>query len=465
MKGNLMINFRRLGFCVFVLFFVFLSIQKIRAESSFNMADLFPFFSAEYSHEYLKRAEIQSMKSMPLERKDRLNLSTSIFYQCATQSNDGKCAECELWDARGPWNMLGMTYDLPAGMALSPTLTAVAARTYTNGNLFNQPERSDLDQKFGFFSVAGKYRKVGLRFDVQGRITECLGISFKTGFADVSCTDMVFKNLIKDTSVTAVAAGTGPPGFEQTEINEVSTYLMDLYKDVAEEMDLNIGPYSEKSLEDLHLSFFWKKSYIRHEKSKQWPTIIFSPFVAIQGSVGSSTEKNSKHAFYVSTGNQGHHSIGATTGMVLDFAESVEVGFALGIKNFLSKNVPDMFVPTSSYQNGIYPFKTAVKVKPGNNYFFEASLGAYHFLDKLSVFVQYMYEKHSEDSITLTEPNEAFKPECLNINSTWTVHMLTSCLNYDITPNLVFGFSWQAPMKSKKTFGSNTFMLTLKSVF
>ncbi|MBT3456315.1 hypothetical protein HN446_04580 [bacterium] len=434
--------------------------RLLLSETALNQADPYPHFSADYAREYLQRASVQKMKGGNLERKDRLNFGTSVFYQNASSSyNDAGDTTESMWNMRGGWNMIGLLYgNPPTGKSLGDKLTAASTQTFnalgSGAAEFNEDEYNDATQKFGFFSVSGKYRKIGIRFDIEGRITDHFGVSVKTGVSDIMCSNVEFSNL--STKGTLYA---------DDDVANANTLLMNQYKDIAAEIGLDIEEYNVNGLEDIRLEVFWKKPFERNKGSKVWPHLIFLPFASIQGSLGTASNHEYTKAFSISTGNRGHASIGTTCGVIIDFAETVEIGAAIGGAHFFKKDITKMFIPTNRYQSSIFPFSTSARIAPGKNLFFEAHLGAFHFLDKLSINAQYVFQHHTKDNITLLTEDSAFIPEKLEDESTWTSQSITANLAYDLSPSLNVGFLWQTPVRGKKTFKSSTLMLSIKGIF
>ena len=85
--------------------------------------------------------------------------------------------------------------------------------------------------------------------------------------------------------------------------------------------------------------------------------------------------------------------------MDLDFINSVTFGGEVGATYFFKRTISDFRVPNSKYQTGIFPFSTDVTVSPGFNWHFAAKMSAYHFLDRLSFYFQYLYVHHESDHL------------------------------------------------------------------
>jgi hypothetical protein len=130
----------------------------------------------------------------------------------------------------------------------------------------------------------------------------------------------------------------------------------------------------------------------------------------------------------------------------------VAIGAEFGLTHFFSRDYCNQPMPTSIYQSGIYPFRTDYSVCPGLNWQFGLKMQAYHFLDRLSCYFQYMIVTHRNDSIKLKKCDPAFKPETLECRSCWQTQFGNIGFYYDISPAITLGMLWQAPFKQKGVY-------------
>jgi hypothetical protein len=183
--------------------------------------------------------------------------------------------------------------------------------------------------------------------------------------------------------------------------------------------------------------------------------------------------EHSNFAFSLPFGNNGHHSIGATGGINLDFVETVEIGAEAGITHFFAREFCDLRIPNimngrqpaNQCQLGIFPFSTQACVQPGFNWHFTAKLQCYHFIDRLSFYFQYVLVHHEHDHITLRNPDPAFAPCVLEEMSNFTAQMGYFSLYYDISPRLNLGVLVQLPFQQQNAYRSTTVMFSLWSTF
>ena len=174
------------------------------------------------------------------------------------------------------------------------------------------------------------------------------------------------------------------------------------------------------------------------------------PFFVIGGTVSPGDENRISEggfnkAFYVPFGNNDHSGIGFTAGLDVDFVESIEVGAEVGVTYFFKRNFEKYRVPTSEFQSGIFPFTTDVSIHPGINWHFGAKIAAYHFLERLSGWMQYIQMEHKPDDIQLRkcEDEGIFLPTVLECLSSFKAKFIDVGLNYDISPNIGLGLFWQ----------------------
>jgi hypothetical protein len=154
-------------------------------------------------------------------------------------------------------------------------------------------------------------------------------------------------------------------------------------------------------------------------------------------------------------------------GCTFDFVKSVQIGGELEVLQYNTKN-ECLWVPTQPTQAGFFPRQATLRVQPGITWAFNLSLNAYHFLGRLSGYVQYIWEGHGEDSFevvksTTNPANISFRT--LIENSKWNNQLINLGLTYDISPFLSLGFAWQAPGPRRNAARSNTVLVSLVGTF
>ena len=442
----------------FILWIPFFIPFLAQAEIAYNIFDPLPHFSTEYAQDYLKRAAAQEIKGTPIERHDRFSFAISPFYEDSTQSRDLDGNKKPFWDYRGRWDMVGLIYGSePSGQTWGPILAAARAQHFdkTGNPPLYDTDYADSQQYYGFFSVEGRSKKIGIRFDIEGRILNDIGITFKTGLVSLKSSSSAFNNQTASSSST----------YDATDKTTVNQYLMDQFIPIFTELGYNTDIYDKTTLEDLRFELFWKHLLPVDQHKKNWAPLIFEPFLSLQLVVPTATKVDYADLMGLSSGNNGFGSVGFVGGINLDFMESVEFGITANAHFYFKRTVSDLPVPTSTYQYGIFPFRTAAKVRPGISAAFEAHLNAYHIIGHLSLRAEYECIWHAKDSITLVTPDSAFVPSQLEHISAWNSQFITTALNYDITPNFALGFLWQANIMGGRIFKANTFMGSIIGTF
>src|SRR5690606_8988043 len=161
---------------------------------------------------------------------------------------------------------------------------------------------------------------------------------------------------------------------------------------------------------------------------------LLIPYFEAAGSFSPSGARNPNQLFAAPFANNGHSSVGFTTGMNFDFIETIEIGGEIGFTHFFKKNFCNYPIPNSQFQTTLFPFKTDVSINPGNNWYFGGRLSAYHFIGHLSMCFEWFVLDHKQDKITLEkpDPNNAFLPEVLEERTTFKTKFGNFYLNYDV---------------------------------
>lgn len=426
-------------------------------------------------------------------RCERVHLGISPFGQNANEGKD-KCGQrVELGDLTGRWFMIGLLYGpVPSGYTLPPTLATAKAALFPEVDVVNNCEGFDTKQLLGFFSVPLSYRKRGIRLQLEAQLWPEIGLCIEGGMVDiyqavcpsyicpcppeVTADPPVVGAQDPDVHCAAVCAtyinetdkpgAVTPPDLPLLTPANVNKYLMCPFRcNIAPEICLNIAPYHVFCAEDTRLGLYWRKAYVINDKRTNWPEFLFLPYATLKASLPTSKGVRANQAYGVSAGNNGHYAIGVTAGLNGEFANSIEIGFGAGYTHFFKKDVCCMPVPTSCYQQGIYPFSTDVTRQPGANWDFSAKLSAYHFLERLSFFFQYALVIHEEDEINLRHCDPAFLPEILEKRSSFRTQVANVGFNYDISPNVSLGFLWQAPLQQQASYRTTTIMFGFNATF
>gem|GEM_PF-1973563 len=482
--------------------------SSVYSISMMNKADPYPVFTSNDPNDFLttdmrNRLKIGYEEIRPHER---FTFSISPFGQKADAAQTRQCVPdttnvpngqiCPptlIGNVYGPWNMLGVFYPENNGntevqeyllTALNVTGTLIcndASLTGTCLQNITNPEFSDPTKQFGFVNVPVCYRKLGCRFEGEFLIGCGFGLQLQTGVVDIRQTATF-------TDLTCSATGLACP-YTDCQGNSgtcqiagwscsckqvvMDTITSKVYK-VARLLNQNAQNYHEVSADDTRLRLFWRRlfpiNYGPRETKNDWPHYLIMPYVTLDGIFPTGSTVCASKLFALPSGNNGHWGGGITTGFIIDFEETIEIGFELGGTFFSNKTYCNFPLPTNWLQNGIYPHTGNVTVHPGKNWNAGFKFGAYHFLDRLSIYVQLMAVNHGKDCFRVnsinpingyTAPISTILTDKLHVQSGFFASFVNTGLNYDISPNMSLGFFWQAPVKRKFAYRSTTLMGTL----
>lgn len=504
-------NFRK-SLLLIILFASFASeIKSFTTNTRFGY-DPYPMYSTLDPQEFMCRKYRQWLKGLSdKEETERVRFAISPFAQFADRGRNIYNDQVNLGDLGGRWNMIALLFgSTPTGKSLPSSLETAKDNLFgQNIGVIPNPEiYLDPEKQFGFFTVPLKYRKSGVRFEFDLRIVKDLGFKIQFGYACIcqrledlcqrydicagtacigmdacsnktitkadesACGDCEHKGYVLPIDLTNCTTKTQMPTsvpseseIKQIEKADVQFYLMNQLHTIARELCIDLCNFNKGSIEDVKLNFYWRHVLEVNEDRDGWENFLLIPFLEACYTVGSAEEINPSQIFSAPFGNNGHNSIGVMGGLLIDFTETVELGFEAGLTHFFNKSFACYRVPNSIHQSGIYPFTTAVTVCPGMNCHLSLKLATYHFLNRLSTYFQYVVVTHKDDKICLCKPDTAFKPCILERHSCWTSQLANIGFNYDISPNVSLGFLWQAPLSQKRAVRASTVMFSLNAVY
>lgn len=438
------------------------------------------------------------------KKRDHINISISPFNQSADRGKTIKGSICTeegdsctptticcpgtrdvaLSDLTGRTSMIPLLYGkTPAGRTpicgpapegeedRYPILRTAMAElfqpgTCTNPNPgLNNEANIDPKQELGFLTFPEKYRKRGLHFEASGQLPFGVVLQMQAGFASIR---QVRENTINWTCVYEDDAPCFTPVTDTLTPANVNKYLMNQYLAIFDELNIDFCDFIETSLEDIRFNLYWRGMFpVNEEAESSWARFLAIPYFEISGSFSPVKKDNYRKFFAAPFGNNGHSSAGLTAGINLDFIETIEIGGEVGFTHFFRREYCDMPMPTSEFQQNLYPYSTNASVKPGENWHFCARLAAYHFLDRLSMHFEWYVLDHQNDHIEVLEcdPEGAFLPEVLECRSTFKVKLGNIALNYDFSPNFNVGLLWQIPFSQRNAYRSSTIMAGINVTF
>ena len=477
--------------------------------------DPFPPHSSWDPHYFLYEREKQLMFGMPDEKgtPERIMISISPFGQnadsartlagtyckpqpwvnatCPGECNNITCnnppppPNCpnppctnsiNIGDIDGRWNLLGLLAGpRPQGATLPPLLSQASQ------NIFPTMEPGDITSEmiqianedptctplFGYVSVPLKYRKRGIRWDIEALICGDFGIQFLGGIVEISqVLNPCFINL-----TTTGESGTPCVG-EAITSQQINCNLFDKLIPLAKQLGIDLCNFTRWGVEDFYFSLFWRHAHVvNFNRDLSWARTLVIPFVRIGGSIAIGHPQDPSIRFSLPFGNNGSNSVNANAGINLDFAETVEVGGEVGYSHFFKKNFDNYRMPTNALQSGIFPYATSVSIEPGDSVYVAGKLAAYHFLDRLSFWGQWVFVHHRKDKITLLTPDPAFisvddnNPQAKCNNTTWRAQLGNFAFTYDISPNIGLGLVWQQMFHARNVYNATTVMFTLNLIF
>lgn len=483
--------------------FLIMSVPAFGDLTTLNNNDPYPIYTSADPHDFLTAKYKNQFKDYGNHLVgDRLRFSLSVFRQSAnrgsgiidTKLTDSTCAfvmsnlcknSTPLGDLKGPWNILGLLYDPPVKNLLE-TVLGVPDDVVVTCSL-DQPSFSDVNKEFGFFSIPITYRKYGVRFDAEIALGCDFGLRIQAGVADIrqtasfndlTCTSSGLSCISSADDSTTSCFGlccvdTVTCSCKQVVIDKFMKRV-DL---IARSLCLDIRDFHEFGIEDIRVGGYLRHVFVANEDRPAWPLFLFTPFFTFDFSIPTAKARKFNQLFALPTGNNKHASAGFTTGFTLDFAETVEIAFEAGLTSFFRRTHCNFPAPTNTLQTGMFPRLTTMEVKPGSNWHFGATLNAYYFLDRLSIFAQYLFINHDEDCFTI----KSLQPVVSNITDTttpcdiltsklreeskWEVQAINVGANYDIAPQCALGFIWQAPLSRRNAYRSTTIMGSIVFTF
>lgn len=337
--------------------------------------------------------------------------------------------------------------------------------------------------EIGVFDNAMKYRKNGVRFNLEAMLGAGFGFMFCGGFASISQTPALMDST-RFAATTPLYTSTGKiSGDEWASIlGAISTDVMANVQTLANAVNLDINAFDKTSVEDLHLDLFWR-GVIPVQQNPQiipglgyerWSKYLAMPFFSIGGSFATGKKQDPNILFSLPFGNNGHNAIRARGGVCLDFYNTIELSGELGVTHFFLKTVDNLRIPNNNYQMIFYPFGTTTQVKPGQNWHLALGMYAYNFESIVSASIDYVMVHHGEDKFILqNQPTTgvagcsttAFNTELLASRSSWIVHRLNGSLTFALSPHARLLLFVQIPLAQRNAYRSTTWGVSIEAGF
>ena len=477
--------------------------------------DPFKVFSAIWPHYFLYQREKQLMFGYADEKgtPERVMVGISAFGQNATNAKTlagtyckpqgfvnttcpGECNtiacsnpsptncpdpvcsnEINIGDIDGRWNLLGLLAGpLPQGASFPPllldalnTLFPGAQPGSITSSMIEVSAEPSCRPLFGYVSVPLKYRKRGVRWDIEAIICGDFGLQFEGGVVEIS---QVLNPCFINLSGTPGASSNLCQTNDNINPDKINCLLFNQLVPLLNQLGLDVCNFTKWGVEDMYLSLYWRHAHVvNFNRDLSWARLLAIPFIRIGGGIATGHTKDPSRQFSLPFGNNGSNSFNANIGIDFDFVETIEVGGEIGYSHFFSKNFDNYRLPTNVLQSGIFPFATSVNVKPGDTIYLAGKMHAYHFIDRLSFWFQWVYVHHRKDTITRLIDDPAFiqidhnNPLSKCPNTVWRAQLGNFGFYYDVSPNLQFGFLWQQMFHARNVYNATTCMFTVNFIF
>lgn len=521
---------------IFSFVLIALMHDAIHAWPSNTRNDPFPVYTTLDPQYFLYEREKQLMFGMPDEKgtPEYFMLSLSPFGQnanvaktiagtyCTNQKTNACATECdnifcsnncggsmpvnplcsnsvEIGDIDGRWNLVALLAgELPEDLqsldpadrmaavqeryplyfkALTTLFPGRTAGTITEADV-TFPKNDPCFPLFGYASAPIKYRKKGIRWDLEAQICGDWGFQFQGGIVEISqVLNQCLINLTDFAVASASFAATQPTcSMPPAEISDtaIKCTLFDPLVPLLRQLGLDICNFTKWGVEDLYFSFYWRHAYVlNYNRDLSWARALAIPFFRIGIGAPSGRAKEEETFFSLPFGNNnGSTSFNLNAGMNFDFSETVEIGTEFGWSHFFSRDIDNYRVPTNFIQSSIFPFTAPITIDPGDSAYVATKLAAYHFLDRLSFYGQWVYVHHNKDNRKLRTTDHAFinldddnNPRAKCRNTAWRVQLFNVAFTYDISPNWAIGFLWQQPIHVRNAYNSTMALFTLNLIW
>lgn len=243
---------------------------------------------------------------------------------------------------------------------------------------------------------------------------------------------------------------------------------------IANILGINLCDYHKVGIEDLRLSLFWRQLVVLNEESDIYPRLIFMPFATLGVGIPMEKAAPTYKPFAVPIGNNNHVSVGATAGFTLDFLDTIDISCVAGITHFFKHKYCNLRLPTNIYESGIFPYTADACVQPGLTWHLGIGMNAYHFLDNLSCWAEYVVVSHAQDSVEICRSfipstsryfKTGFIVEDTECYTKWESQLFNIGFNYDLSDNLVAGALFQIPVRQRNAYRAGMVMGTLTFVY
>jgi hypothetical protein len=382
-----------------------------------------------------------------------------------------------------------LLYDICQVFATSnPVATTPTQLTTIEGLIQVQQSNPNYENNMGMYDNQMKYRKYGVRFNVEAMLGKGFGFTVCTGIASLNQTPQLIDQtqnaqtpVFNPTgSATSVTAEQWKAVLGYISIDDVAKI-----KELGRAVNLDVCAYDRTSIEDIYIDLFWRGLFQAQRNPqripglgyKRWDSYFAIPFASIGGTIATGKKKNQNILFSLPFGNNGHNAVRLRAGLCIDFFDAFEFCGEIGFTHFDARWINNLRIPNNIYQMNFYPYATAACVRPGSNWHASIGMYAYNFNSTISATFLYAFVHHSEDKIRLTDcqlinnPNQpvptvcsttAFDVEGLMCRSAWLAQVINGSLCCEISPNARLLGMIQIPVAQRNAYRSSTYGLSFE---
>ncbi len=419
-------------------------------------------------------------------RKSQLTLSLVPYIQWAKEAKNEKKEAAPLGDRMGMINMLGLLINDDASpyadghkfgqdaddsvlhkayAAFSDHVEDHAADAVFLGATYEPLDTTDARFGWGKYRTTMKYQRLGLRGSIDYCFYNGVALAVRGGIAEYSAKSLEYlpnPRLDDDTYVDA-AIGASTDSFVYVAKNKLMNQARQ--KEISTELGIDFTRPRGTGLEDVSIELSWRKGFSMKD-SEGDQVLIATPLIALAVTLPTAEKATVGKLYDISLGNNGFYGFTGQLELSFDFPGMLK--FGVGGSGTLSTEdaIGKQFVPTSEYQNGIYPWQTTITKRPGALWKAYATMRAQNFIDYVSCFVTYMYVSHYKDSITVTGANKAlFLGDKLAEEGRYNAQLIHLGFEYEVTQSLKCGLAIQSVFSGMRIWKTTTIAGSVSFVF
>lgn len=421
------------------------------------------------------------------KRKSGFHLFVTPYISKAATARDQFGQKVQTGDRLGHMSIIGVLQgDGPSPYSFAEDLDAsdpnytylhkayldIAAK---NGGpaLLKKPLKADDffdDQSVGYYSMRMNYSRRGVRFGAAYTFGSGINLVVRSGVAQSNTDPEWLANPVVDSSKPA----TTPPSYKSHDniatgsLEEViDNDLMQRIQraSLANVVDMDFSNDEQSGFEDTSVELSWGRPYSLDD-SEGDPAVLFTPRIACSITLPITERINPRKLFAVPLGNDGFYALGIDLGMILTFPGTISCGGGIALGLFDEQNRGSLPVPSSEGQILLYPWRTQVTKQPGSLWDFYTLMRADNFIDFASFYAEYRYTVHAKDSITLSAVDKTlFVPEKIEREGAYQAHTIHFGFEFEVTPSLRLGVSYQSAFYGKNMWHHNTCGATVRFLF